>query len=360
MKNKISKTSKMGALIGGTAVLATLALASSALAQTTASVGVSAQGRADRGGGMHRAPGVFGTVASVSGSTITVTSKNIVSGTAGSTYTVNAGSATVTKGGSASTVAAIAIGDTVMVQGTINGTSVTATQIRDGMMGNPGDMMGGRGQGTRGTVTSISGNTITLTSKAGPNGATATIYTINAANASVTKAGVASTLTSIAVGDTLMVQGTLSGTTVTATKINDGENADGPHGTGTAGPGAAASPTITGNGEPVIGGTVASISGTSLTITNKSNVTYTVNASSSTVNKAGATATLASVAVGDNVIVQGTVSGTAVVATSILDQGVVTAAPSTGSNATGNTIQTRSLGGLFGRIGSFFQHLFGF
>ena len=48
---------------------------------------------------------------------------------------------TVTKNNTASSVASIAVGDTVMVQGTVSGTNVTATTIRDGI-GAPGTKSG--------------------------------------------------------------------------------------------------------------------------------------------------------------------------------------------------------------------------
>jgi hypothetical protein len=69
-------------------------------------------------------------------------------------------------------------------------------------------------------------------------------------------------------------------------------------------------------------GIVASISGTTLTMTEEADeggATYTVDASSATVTKAGASASLGSIAVGDKIFVKGTVTGTNVVATSISD-----------------------------------------
>ena len=140
-----------------------------------------------RGGGM--APGVFGTVSAINGTTLTVTSKammrpNTASAPAATVYTIDAGSAKVMKNGTSSTVADIATGDLVMVQGTVSGTNVTATVIRDGvggMMGRPGmgGFMGkGFGHGTTSTppfqgngqpivggkVAAISGETLTVTS----------------------------------------------------------------------------------------------------------------------------------------------------------------------------------------------------
>ena len=264
--------STIGAVIGSAAIacLLTLGMSGTALAQSTNVPNVSTTGTHQgwtpgSSGGMHR-PGVFGTVSAVSGDTLTIISKGFGANATATTYTVDATNATVTKGNTTSTVGAIQVGDTVMVQGTVSGTSVTATTIRDGVMpmGVGHRMMGGMGKTPSTSV-----------------------------------------------------------------------------------------PNITGNGEPVIGGTVSTISGTTLTITNKSNVTYSVDASSATVDKSGATSTVSVIAVGDTVVVQGTVNGTSVVASSVIDQG---AAPTAGSNP----MHKGGIGGFFGSIGGFFQHLFGF
>ena len=64
-------------------------------------------------------------------------------------------------------------------------------------------------------------------------------------------------------------------------------------------------------------------------------------------------ATLANIAVGDAVVVQGTINGTNVVATTVIDQ----------SHPTDNASTTPKKGMMhdfFGGIGSFFGHLFGF
>jgi len=200
--------------------------------------------------------------------------------------------------------------------------------------------------GVVGTVASVSGTTLTVTSKAGPSGTpAAATYTVDASNATVTKNGTTSSVSAIATGDTVMVQGTVSGTSVTATSIRDGVMQ-------------APKPVITGNGEPVIGGAVTAISASTLTVTNKSNITYSVDATSATIQKGNAASTLSSVAVGDNVVVQGTVSGTSVTATSVIDQG----AAGNGAGAPGNQPggPKGPMGGFFGAIGGLFQHLFGF
>src|ERR1700734_1869477 len=146
-----------------------------------------------------------------------------------------------------------------------------------GGFGGRGGMMHGA-PGVFGTVTAISGDSITLSSKGFGQNATATTYTVDATNATVTKSGAASSISAIAVGDTVMVQGTVSGDSVTATKISDGV-VPGAGGKGPTGP------SIQGNGEPVVGGTITAINGSSLTITNASKVTYTIDASSATVDK---------------------------------------------------------------------------
>jgi hypothetical protein len=207
-----------------------------------------------------------------------------------------------------------------------------------------------------GTVSAISGNIITVAGKQAPTTAgattTTTTYTVDATNAKIMKNNVAGTIASIAIGDTIVVQGTVSGTNVTATNVRDGVMMrGGPGGTNKTGQNM---PTIAGNGEPVVAGTVSVINGETLTITNKSNVTYTVDATNAKiVENSNSTATISNIAVGDMVIVQGTVNGNAITASSIIDQAKVA------STATSGTTGSQSKG-FFGSIGAFFTHLFGF
>ncbi len=169
-------------------------------------------------------PGVGGTVTAVSGNTVTVTGKD------GKTYTIDAGSAAITKDETVS-VSDIAVGDTVMADGTLSGATLTATSLHDGKM--PAGGFGGRGmggammgRGVHGTVSAISGNTLTVTST-NPKTSAASTYTVDASGATVLKGDgtakpASSTLSSVAVGDTVSVQGTVSGTSVTAKMIIDG------------------------------------------------------------------------------------------------------------------------------------------
>lgn len=217
-------------------MLGSLLMSSVAFADTNAPQ----QGGEGRGFGrgmmMRHIPGIFGTVASVNGTTLTVESKmgprpqQGTSQSTGTTYTVDASNATVTKGGSASTVSAIAVGDTVMVQGTVNGTSVVAKVIRDlpaqagGIPPKGGEGRGGlspivQGNGQPvigGSVSAISGSTLSVATAQG--GIT---YSVNASSATIYKDHATSSLSAISVGDKVVVQGAVSGTSVTASTIMD-------------------------------------------------------------------------------------------------------------------------------------------
>ena len=261
--------------------------------------------------------------------------------------------------------------------------------------GMPGGRMGMQ-PGVFGTVTAINGTTLTVSGKQGrPFGAppssntsgtqtqtapttpvapATVIYTVDAANATVRKNNATSTVASIAVGDTVVVRGTVSGTSVTATSIIDGvmpmRGGNGSHGGPGMGMGSMGSSTrstsmpvspITGNGQPAIAGSVSAISGNTLTVTNKSNVTYTVDVTNAKIVQGQTTVTVSNVAVGDNVIVQGAVSGTSVTASSVIDQkaGQQGMAPSGTTGGQGGQAPV-ARGGIFGAIGSFFSHIFGF
>lgn len=179
-------------------------------------------------------PAVLGTVTGINGTTLTVTghafgitgqAKDLAKA-ASTTFSVNAASATVFKNNATTTLASIALNDRVLVQGTINGTSVTAVTIHDGYPGQgkirkPEDVqppVKGTGQPVvAGTVSAVSGSMVTITTSSN------TTFSIDASNAKITKSGSASSVSAIAVGDYLVVQGSVNGSSVTAATITNGK-----------------------------------------------------------------------------------------------------------------------------------------
>lgn len=225
------------------------------------------------------------------------------------------------------------------------------------MIGKGGPRSGMMKPGVFGTVSAISGNIITVTGKQG-FGATATTtvtYTVDATNAKVMKSNATSSVSTIAIGDTIMAQGTLTGTNLVATSIRDGVMMR-----GTKNPNSANTPVnqtspITGNGQPIIAGAVVSISGSTLTITNKSNVTYTIDTTNAKIVQGQNTIAIGAIAQGDNIIAQGTISGNSMTASSVIDQ-----KPTSASATNGTATTTQPNRGFFGSIGHFFSSLFGF
>ena len=171
-------------------------------------------------------PAAAGLVTAVNGDIITMTDTK-----SGTTYTVDATNATLTKrtkpttapvAGAARptpttiTVSQVAVGDMVSVQGTVSGTNIVATKVQDGIIGRGGfGGAKGRGPGVMGTVTAVNGSTVRVTGKDGKT------YTIDASNSTVGKFETIN-VSGISVGDTVGVQGTVNGTSLTAKNIMDG------------------------------------------------------------------------------------------------------------------------------------------
>lgn len=225
-----------------------------------------------------------------------------------------------------------------------------------------GAAMINHGQGIFGTVTAVNGTTITVQSQMPPRrdgddndenkpAPTPVTYTVNASNATVSKNNATGSVSSIAVGDHIFVAGTVSGTTVTATKITDGPL------TQRVGDMMKNNPNIMadfkGNGQPVVGGKVTAVSGNTITISNSSNVSYTIDASSAKILKGKTTSTVSAISVGDEVLAQGTINGSAVTATTVVDAKAV-------ANTANSSNSERAHVGIFAKIGSFFKGIFGF
>ncbi len=189
--------------------------------------------------------------------------------------------------------------------------------------------------GVLGTVTAI--GTTTLTVQAGKEG---TLYTVNTVDATIKMPGKGdSSFSDISVGDTILVQGDISGTTIDATMI---VNAKTPKGT-------RIQKNLSG-----IAGTVTVVSGTTLTVKGKNDITYTVDADSARVRHDGdEDSTLSDITVGDTVIVQGTVDKTSVDASVIITVDAETKAELK------QDLKAQGKSGFFHKIGIFFKSFFG-
>ncbi|HEY0979888.1 MAG TPA: DUF5666 domain-containing protein [Candidatus Paceibacterota bacterium] len=154
-------------------------------------------------------PGVLGTVTAKSSTTITVKA-----GKDGTLYTVATADAKIrTPGKGEATLADIVVGDTVLVQGDIDGTSIDASMIIDARLPK-GTVIKKDMSGIAGTVTAVTGTTITVKGK---NDVT---YTVDADQARIRHEGDdEATVSDIAVGDTVIVQGAVNSTSVDATAI---------------------------------------------------------------------------------------------------------------------------------------------
>ena len=260
---------------------------------------------------MKRMHGVSGTVASVSGTTITLTVK-----ATSTPDTIDASSAKLLGGipGSNLPLSDIQVGDKISVMGTISGTTITAKTISDRSL-NGRNVFSGK-------VTAVSGSILTIK---GMKGATSTI---DGTSATITmgfgKNATSTTIGAIKVGDRVTAIGTLSGSTVSATAIYDMVMHKMPK--SMAGKGSWA-----GGGmmpKNVTMGKVTAISGSTITIAGMMNKAITIDGTSATVTKGFGTSatssTVSAIQVGDYISAQGTISGTTVTATSIRDLGVIT------------------------------------
>ena len=217
-----------------------------------------------------------------------------------------------------------------------------------------------------GTVYAVNGSNITVNSKIGPRmnldntASTSTTYVVDASNAVIMKNNATTTVSNILVGDIVAVQGTINGSNIVATKIFDGirfkDEKDKKDKKSDERDHASSTPIIQGNGQPVIAGKISSMSTSTIAVTTASGIVYTVNVSSAKIALNNSLVSLSSLAVGDKVIVQGSVSGTSINASSVIEQKRLN---DNNGDENGDN-QNKMHRGFFGSMGNFFAHLFGF
>ncbi|MEK7106126.1 MAG: DUF5666 domain-containing protein, partial [Patescibacteria group bacterium] len=247
--------------------------------------------------------GTIGEVTAVSAGSL------VLKTTTGEIYTVTTTDATVRHSDDKSSTA-ILVGNTVYVFGIKNANTIVASMVivgktKDDVKPNTEE----KRQAYFGVVTAKSDTTLTILS------ANNLSYTVSlAADAQIwINKNKQSNLSGFVVGDNVVVQGTLSGTNLSAKKLVAMHL---PVGT-------------------IIGKITAS-SGTTLTVLGTDNKTYTVLTTDASIKAKGKDGTLA---VGDSVIAKGDITGTTLTAKTVSEE--------------------KLKGGFFNRFGLFFKSIFG-
>jgi hypothetical protein len=197
------------------------------------------------------------------------------------------------------------------------GGTATRTSTRSATPSPTGRQGAQTGSGMSGTVKSVSGATIQITKQDG------NILTAKT-DAQTTFQKIASAaLTDVKPGASVMVMGTMSGTTMIAQSIQIGASFGPPAGTppvprGSPPSGGIPPPRPSGQpgnvGQPGVGGTVKSVSGKTILVTAPNGNTITVLASDQTSYQKTTSATLADVQAGGHITVMGDSSGSMVTA----------------------------------------------
>lgn len=154
------------------------------------------------------------TVTAKSGSTLTVSAKD------GAVYTVNAANAEI-KGG---TLADIAVGDSIVVKGTVASSTVAAQSIvelgtereNDKKEERKENIIAKLGRVTVGTITSINGALVTIN----PFGPKATSTVTVDANTVIKARGEATTTAALSVGQQVLVVGTTTATSTAGDSVS--------------------------------------------------------------------------------------------------------------------------------------------
>jgi hypothetical protein len=278
-----------------------------------------------------------GTITAIDGNTLTVSAKSKNSDPR--VYTVDSSKATILYRGTTGSIDQLKVGDSVVVDGTVtattgNTTLISATTI-SAALSVPGAAVHDIVRGTVGKVTKVNGTTITMDAHPEPKNGNKTTYTVKTDHATIIKNTDTVSLATIHEGDTILVTGSVNDATISANKIYVWDNAV----VGNVFPG------VKNNGQPIIYGTITAINDDTVTVTSKDKEAYRVDTSDAQITFPKKTSTThSSLSVGDTVLIQGSIDGSHVRATAIIDQPVNTA------------IQAHA--NLFAKIGSFLRGFF--
>ena len=213
-----------------------------------------------------------------------------------------------------------------------------------------------------GNVSAINGNHITLTyiknislknqtgTSSQPMGTTT--HEIDASDAVIMKNDATSSVSNILIGDTILVQGITSDkNSIVAKTIRDITAIKTQH--KQISNNKKTKTTIDKNTQSFIVGTISVINGSTITITNKVNGTYSIDTTNAKIVLGNKIVSIQNVTVGDNIMVQGIVKASSVVASKIVDQG-----QKINSIKSPTTQKTKS--GVLKNIGGLIKNLFKF
>lgn len=252
--------------------------------------------------------GTIGKVTAVTTGSLTVQTA------ANETFTVTTTDAVVRRGEDSKTPSPIVVGDTVYIFGVKNGTTIAASTIIVGKTKD--DVKPTEQEKRQAYLGSITAKTDTSLTILGQKGISYTVTLASDAQLFINKEKQAS-LAGFVVGDNVMVQGTLSGTSIVAKSVIAMHL---PAGT--------------------IVGKITAVNDTTLTVLGSDNKTYTVLTTTATIKAKGGSG-LAGLAVGDTVVIKGDLNST---------NATVTATLVTEEKVNGN---------FFHRFGNFFKGIFG-
>lgn len=189
-------------------VAAALSSSSSTSSQTPASGSAPLVNPNPFRAGGFAAPQAVGVVASISSSKFTLTTRQ------NSTVTVQVTSSTTFSGVGITSLASLKKGSAVAVYGKLGSNStITATRVTSGLGGLGRGRFGGGG--TFGAVASIGTNSFTITSF---NGTSETVK-ISGSTSFEDATGTLSGLSSLKIGEDVLIRGTLSGSVLTASDV---------------------------------------------------------------------------------------------------------------------------------------------
>ncbi|MFA5087074.1 MAG: DUF5666 domain-containing protein [Candidatus Paceibacterota bacterium] len=265
------------ALLASGLVIISLMVSATAFAATTYSTKEKENIGAHIGFIRNKVPVVSGTVSAITGNNITLAAKD------GSTYIIDATNSKITKNNNVTQLSNIAVGDTILVVGSLNGTNVVATDIIDGVFKQAGLF---KSNYFNGAIVSISGSSFTIDSK-GCKQETANQAVNTDSKTTFTKNGQAASFSDLAIAQRVVVTGARDATTnvILATNVNIIVNTAGTR----------------------FNGTVKSISGNNLIITDKNGTDYNVDATNAKITQGkNHNAAITAIKENDKVIIFGT------------------------------------------------------